>query len=69
VFLLLAQDVAQKFHVFVVELPIARRGSLGFDQALAFEETNLGNRHIGEFLEEKSENLPDGEIRSVGSRP
>ena len=60
---LLAQDAAQQFDVIVVELAVARRRALRVDQALTFEETDLGDRDVGKLLEKQCEHFTNGEMR------
>ena len=59
---LLAEDAAQEFHVVAVELAVTRRRAFRIDQALALEEPDLGDRDIGELLEQQGEHLTDGEV-------
>ena len=59
---LLPQHPAQPLHVGLVELPVPRRGALGIDQSLAFEETDLGDGDVGELLAEQGEDVTDGQI-------
>jgi len=46
------QNAAQEFDVVVVELAIARRGALGFDQTLTLEKSNLRDGDVRKLLEE-----------------
>ena len=62
---LLAQHPAQPLHVVLVELPVARRRALRVDQALALEEPDLGDGHVGELLAEQGQDVAD---RQVGTR-
>ena len=59
---MLAQDHAQQVDIVVVELAVAARGSLGIDQALALQEPDLGDRHVGKLFEQQSEHFTDGQI-------
>ena len=67
VVLLLVQDPAQPVDVGLVELPVARRGALGVDEALALEEPDLRDRDVGELLPQHAQHLADREVG--GSRP
>jgi hypothetical protein len=63
---LLAQDPAQAVNVRLVELAITRRGALGVDQALALEEADLGDGHVGELFLQERQNLPYREMGTAG---
>jgi hypothetical protein len=65
VVLLLAQDPAQPVDVTFVELPVPRRGPLWVEQALAFQEPDLGDGDIGELVLEQREDLPDRQMGSI----
>ena len=62
VVLLLVQDPPQARHVGLVELPVARRGALGVDEALALEEADLRDRDVGELVAQHAEHLADREV-------
>ena len=55
----------QPLDVAVVELAVARRRPLGLDQALALEEADLGDRDVGELLEQQAEHLADRQVRPL----
>ena len=63
---LLAQDPAQALDVRLVELPVARRRALRVDQALALEEADLGDGHVGELLLQERQDLPYREMGTAG---
>ena len=63
--LLFVQDRAEQVDVVIVELAITRRGALGFDEALTFEEPNLGDRDIGKVFEQQPEHLSDRQVLMV----
>src|SRR4029079_18194018 len=65
---LLTQDPAQAFHVGVVELPIAGRGALWIEQALALEESDLGDGDVGELVLEEREHFPNRHERPLRHR-
>ena len=54
---LLAQDHSKQIDVVVVELAVAAGRALGIDQALALEEPDLGDRDVGELLEQETQAL------------
>ena len=60
---LLAQDPAQTLDVVVVELAVSRRRPLGVDEALALEEPDLRDGHVGELLAQQGEHVPDRQVR------
>jgi hypothetical protein len=60
---LLAQHPAQPLDVMLVELAVTRRGPLGIDETLAFEETDLGDGDVGKFLPEQREHVSDRQVR------
>src|SRR4029077_1382731 len=62
---LLAQDDAQPLDVAVVELAVARWRALRVDQPLALQEPDLGDRDVGELLEQQPEDLTDRQVRSI----
>jgi hypothetical protein len=68
VFSLLAQDVAKSFDVFVEELPVARRRSLGTDKPLALEEPDLRNRDVGELAPQQGQDVTDRSIAALRQR-
>ncbi len=47
---LLAEHPLKALHVVVVELPVARRGALGIDESLTFQESDLRNGDVRELL-------------------
>ena len=59
---LLAEHPAQPLHVVVEELAVARRRTLGVDQALALEEADLRDGDVGELLPEQRQDVADGEV-------
>ena len=63
---LLAQDHAQQLDVVVEELAVPRRRPLRLDQALALEEADLGDRDVGELLEQQAEDLADRQVGRAG---
>ena len=63
---LLAKDDSQQVDIVVVELAVPTCRSLGIDQALALEESDLRNRDVGKLLEQKSEHFADGQVGTVG---
>ncbi len=63
---LLAQDPPEPLDVGLVELAIPRRGALGVDQALALQESDLGNRQVGEVVLEEIEDFSDRQMLPLG---
>src|SRR5262249_48645946 len=62
---LLAQDPPQPLDVRGIELAVARRRPLRIDEALALEEPDLRDGHVGELALEQREHLPDRHVRPV----
>src|SRR5439155_21898984 len=61
-----AQDRFQLVDVLRVELPVARRRPLRFDEALGLQEPDLRDRDVGEFRLDRHQHLAD---RLVVARP
>jgi hypothetical protein len=61
---LLAQHPPQPLYIGLEELPVTRRRSLRVDQPLAFQEADLRDGDVGEFLSQQRENVTDREIRT-----
>jgi hypothetical protein len=59
---LLAEHPPEALDVALVELAVSRRGPLGVDEPLAFEEPDLGDGDVGEFLAEQSQDVADRKI-------
>ena len=62
---LFAKDDAQQIDVVVVELSVPAGGSLGVDQALALEESDLRDRDVGKLFEQQSEHFADGQVGTI----
>jgi hypothetical protein len=59
---LFGEDHAEQLDVGLVELAVAGRRALRGDEALALEEPDLGDRDVGELLEQQAQDLPDREV-------
>ena len=59
---LLDEDPPESIDVGLVELPVARRGPLRVDQALALQEADLGDGDVGELLLQEREDLADRQV-------
>ena len=59
---LLAQHPAQTLDIVLIELAVAGWGPLRVDQALAFQESDLRNCDVGEFLAEQGEDIADRQV-------
>ena len=62
---LLPQHEPQAFDVGRIELAVSRRRAFGFDEALALEEPDLGDRDVGEFVAQLIEDVTDRHVRNA----
>jgi len=56
---LTGQNVPKSLEVDMAELAVAARGSLRLHEPLGLEESQLGDRHIGEVGAQERENISD----------
>ena len=66
---LLAQYPAQPVDVFLVELSVAGRRSLGVEETLALQEPDLRDGDVRKLTLQQGQHVPDREIRSLRQAP